>query len=181
MSEGMRKGALEKGTGITWENWLKLLEPHRQENHTRLAEAAYEIILAQGKSDNPAWWAQGAAVAYEQHIGRRLPGQQCDGRFSVSVSKTLALSPEEMLAKWRALADHLVSHREVALSRPPQVSRTEKWLYWRCGLEDGSNVSVNIQAKPGGKAGLGVNHDRIMSQAEAALWREYWKGFTAQI
>ena len=36
------------------------------------------------------WWAQGITVGYEQAHGRRLPGQQADGTFSVTVTKTIA-------------------------------------------------------------------------------------------
>ncbi len=174
-----RRDTLEGGTGIAWEEWLTLLEPYREENHTRIAEAAHQIILKQGKSSNPAWWAQGAAAWFEQYIGRRLPGQQCDGYFAMNASKTLALSPEELLARWQALMAGVTHPRDMAIIRGPQVSRTEKWIYWRMGLEDRSNVSVNIQAKPGGKASLAVNHDRIGTQEEAALWRSYWKGLIA--
>ena len=170
-----RRESLEGGTGIAWEKWVKLLEPHREENHTQIAEAAYRIILRQGKSGNPAWWAQGAAAWYEQHIGRRLPGQQCDGYFAANASKTLALTPEEMLARWQALMADIPRPRDMAITREPQVSRTEKWIYWRIGLEDRSNVSVNIQGKPGGKASLAINHDRILTQEEAGLWRAFWR------
>lgn len=175
MNDTDRRDTLKTGTGIAWEEWLKLLEPHREENHTRLAEAAYQIILAQGKSSNPAWWAQSAAVSFERHIGRRLPGQQNDGTHSASISKTLSLAPEESLARWQALLAGITHPREKSIIRSPQVSRTEKWLYWRMGLEDMSNVSVNIQAKPGGKTVFTINHDRIQSQAESERWRGYWK------
>ena len=52
-----------------------------------LAAAAHTLF--RGKVDNAGWWAQTAAVAYEQQIGRRVPGQLGDGTFQVSVSKTV--------------------------------------------------------------------------------------------
>ena len=176
-----RRDTLAGGSGIAWEKWLTLLDPYREESHTRIAEAAHQIILEQGKSANPAWWAQGVAAWYEQYIGRRLPGQQADGYFAMNASKTLALTPEQMLSRWQVLMADIPHPRDMAMTREPQVSRTEKWIYWRIGLEDRSHVSVNIQEKPGGKASLTVNHDRIQTQEEAALWRGYWKNIIARL
>ncbi|MDD4081623.1 MAG: hypothetical protein PHP02_09530 [Eubacteriales bacterium] len=99
MTTPVNMGALAAGTGIAWDTWLRLLDPFSSENHARLAEEAQALIRAQGKSDNPAWWAQSVAVAYEQLLGRRVPGQQQDGSFAVSLGKTLPLTPEELLTR----------------------------------------------------------------------------------
>ena len=175
MTAPVNPGALAAGTGIAWDTWLRLLDPFSSENHARLAEEAQALIRAQGKSDNPAWWAQSVAVAYEQHLGRRVPGQQQDGSFAISLSRTLPGSPEKWLEQWQKLADARRTHREAAATGMPRVNRTAKWVYWRLALSDGTRVVFSIQPKPGNNAALTLRHERILSQGEAALWRNYWK------
>lgn len=91
--------ALETGSGITWSEWLVYLAPHAKLNHAEMAKAALKRINDVGKSKSPEWWAQGVTIAYEQHIGRRTPGQRSDGNYSVTVNKTVAGNMSDVLAK----------------------------------------------------------------------------------
>lgn len=62
-----------------------------------------------------------------------------------------------------------------------RTSKSEKWRYWRCDMEDGSKISVNIQAKlSGGKCLLAINHDKLNNAADVKKWRAYWKSFPVQ-
>ena len=47
-------------------------------------------------------------VTYEQHIGRRVPGQDGGGEFSVSTSQTRAGTMDETIKRWI----EVVSERE---------------------------------------------------------------------
>lgn len=170
MSKSVSDKAILKGTGRSWAGWLELLEsfdagslPHK-EIATRLQ--------AEGAS---GWWAQMLTVAFEQHIGRRVAGQDCTGSFSVSVSKTLPGSMDEALARWQTLMAGIDELSDIALTRPPETSETEKWRYWRCGLADGSRVNVNIYQKSPDKAALGIQHDKLESEAQVEHWRAFWK------
>lgn len=172
--------ALETGSGISWNEWVEYLDSirARELNHTEMAEKALAKILEIGKSKSPEWWAQGVTVAYEQHIGRRKPGQTCDGTFSVTVSKTIDGNMDSVLEKWVSRVDGLKVFNGLAITRQPSVSQTEKWRYWRCGMEDGSTISVNIQTKPNGeKSGLAINHDKLSDAADVEKWRGFWKSF----
>lgn len=77
--DARQKKSLETGSGISWDEWIQFLEPHRQLDHSAMAAVVLERILGEGASKSPEWWAQGVTVAYEQHIGRRQVGQRCDG------------------------------------------------------------------------------------------------------
>lgn len=176
--------ALESGSGIDWDTWVTTLDGlnARELDHTAIAKIALEKILAAGKSKSPEWWAQGVTVAYEQHIDRRQPGQRCDGDFSVTVSRTLDGDMDAALEKWVALAGTVKDFSGVKVSDPGKVSQTEKWRYWRCGLEDGARVSVNFQTKPGGaKSSMAINHDKIADGSLVEPWRAFWKSFTAEL
>jgi hypothetical protein len=114
------------------------------------------------------WWAQMLTVQYEQVIGRRVAGQDCSGSFSVSVSKTLPGTPDDALAHWLALVAGCREFSDIAISREPTVSHTEKWRYWRCGLADGSRVNVNISHKSTDKTALSVQHEKLESAEQVA-------------
>ncbi len=172
----IRPEAIERGTGRPWAEWLDFLErvgakdlPHK--------EIAERVV---GDGATP-WWAQTVTVAYEQHLGRREPGQDCDGAYSVSVSKTLTGSMDEALARWRALMAGRGELSDVPVSRGPDVSRSDKWRYWRCGLADGSRVNVSIYQKSPEKAGLGIEHERLESADTIEHWRAYWKSMLKEL
>ncbi|MDO5665209.1 MAG: hypothetical protein Q4G63_08145 [Bacteroidia bacterium] len=172
--------ALETGSGLLWGEWVQYLDSiNAQElDHTAMAVKTLEKIREIGKSKSPEWWAQGVAVAYEQYIGRRKPGQRCDGDFSVTVSKTIDGAMDIALEKWMKRVDGVLEFGGVKISREPSVTQTEKWRYWRCGLEDGSTLSVNIQTKPNGiKSGLAINHDKLSEAGDVEKWRSFWKSF----
>lgn len=72
------------------------------------------------------WWAQGTAVAYEQHCGLRVPGQSCTGDFQLSTSRTVSADKDAALQAW----SELVAAREefggvaVAAPTPRRVRRS---------------------------------------------------------
>ena len=170
--------ALETGSGIAWIEWVAHLDGigAAELDHTALAQAALARILEVGASKSPEWWAQGVAVAYEQRIGRRVPGQTCDGSFSVTVSKTLPGEMDAVLARWAARYDGATELDRIPITRAPATSATDKWRYWRCGLADGSAVSVNLQTKPAGdRTALAVNHDKLGAAADVEARRTYWR------
>lgn len=166
--------SLETGTGKSWEYWLEFLESINAKElpHDEIARK----VNAHGANE---WWSQGVTVAYEQHIGRRIPGQTCDGDFQVTVSKTILGNMDDVLAKWVAKVEGVTHFDGVKITREPSVSQTEKWRYWRCGLEDKSSISVNIQTKASGKkSSLAINHDKIQEAGDIERWRSFWKAFT---
>ncbi len=176
--------ALETGTGISWDDWVVYLESvnARDLDHTNIARLVLDKILTSGKSKSPEWWAQGLTVAYEQHIERRLPGQRCEGDFSVTVSKTLEGDMDAALAKWLALTKDVRAFNGVKVTDAGKVSQTEKWRYWRCVLADGGRLSVNFQTKPGGsKTSMAINHDKLSAGDLVEPWRAFWKSFTAEL
>ena len=83
-----------------------------------------------------------------------------------------------VLATWIAQVDERREFHGVAIAGKPRTSESEKWRYWRCTMENGSIVSINIQTKPSGdKSMLAINLDKLESSAEVEKWRAYWKQF----
>lgn len=168
--------AIEKATGITWDGWLEYLEGADAENltHKAIAELVHEKLKDQ---ESGGWWSQGVTVAYEQHIGRREPGQQNDGSYEVSASKTVDGTIDEALQRWIHLTADQTEFNGVALEKPATWSVTEKWRNWRVGLVDGSRIVVGIYQKSPEKAALGLAHTKLKSTEDAEAWRLFWKTF----
>lgn len=176
MNEPKNKEALKTGSGITWDRWLTFLEPHRELNHTDMAKVVYAEIMRVGNSKSPEWWAQGVTVAYEQHIGRRQVGQQCDGKFSVTVTRTVPGDMDAALVLWREAMHDVRDIDGVDVMGEPRITSSDKWRYWKVDLADGSRVNVNIQTKPtGDKSMLAINHDKLSSADDVERLRAYWK------
>ncbi|EHR39726.1 hypothetical protein [Alishewanella jeotgali] len=171
MPISMSEAAIEKGSGQSWAHWLALLTARQAE---QLSHKDIAILLAeQGVSP---WWCQMLAVQFEQYLGRRVVGQDCSGSFSVSVNKTLSGSMDDALAFWQQLVAGEQAFADIPLSRGPDISQTEKWRYWRCGLADGSRLNINIYQKAPDKAALSIQHEKLESEAQVEFWRSYWKG-----
>ncbi len=169
--------AIARATGTPWAAWLAWFEevggrdtPHR--------ELAARLVAERGVDP---WWAQMTTVAWEQHIGRRAPGQTCDGRFATSASRTLPGTMDEALTRWLAWADAHPTLDGVPLDGPPSVRQTETWRYWRCTLADGSRVNVNIAQKGADRATVGVQHEKLDDADAVARWRAFWRGVLASV
>lgn len=168
-----------RGTGIEWSEWIDHLTPVSDASHTELAGIALSLIEGRGLSRSPEWWAQGVAVAWEQCIGRRAPGERCDGTFSMTVSMTLPLALDEVARRFAAFMAPREELLGVPLDGPARTSSTEKWRYWRAGLADGTRVSVNMQAKGEGKSSVAVNHDGFPEATGKEGARAFWRGLLA--
>ncbi|RCS24822.1 hypothetical protein DUT91_05015 [Phyllobacterium salinisoli] len=163
--------AIEKATGRSFEDWLAYFRSIDAEtlSHKEIAERIVQAGLASG------WWAQAVTVAYEQHIGRRIPGQKSDGTFQLSLTKTVGGTMDEVLEQWSRLMEGRSEIGGIPVSHGPETSRTEKWRYWRCRLGDGTHVNVHIYQKTPDKAGLGIGHENLPSEAQIEHWRSIWK------
>lgn len=158
-------------TGRSWEGWLEFLEEigARELSHKEIARRIVETGDASG------WWAQGITVAYEQHIGRRQPGQRADGRHEVSVSRTVARTLDEAMAAWTSIADRLEMADAVDFAGEADISASDKWRYWRRALADGTRVVVTVGEKSGGKATIALTHEKLAEPEDIERWRTYWK------
>lgn len=172
MTQATNTEPIEKGTGKPWSEWLTYLESVGAANlsHKEIAQKVYE-------HGSPGWWAQYITVAYEQHIGRRIPGQDHTGSFAVSVNKTMDGSMDEVMGRWVDFTGDRPEFSGIPVTRQGALSQSEKWRYWRCGLADGSRVLVSVSQKAPGKALFTVTSEKLESMEQLEHWRAYWKEF----
>ncbi len=173
MTQLISDSAIVNATGRDFDYWKAFLE-----KRGALSKSHKEIaLLLREEGGVPPWWTQQLTVMFEQHIGRRVPGQDCDGEFSVSASKTITGSMDDALRWWVDRVGDQSEFSDIPISRGPDISRTDKWRYWRVGLADGSRVNVNIYEKSADKASLGIQHEKLESTDQVEHWRAFWKNF----
>lgn len=164
--------AIEKATGASWWEWCAFLDG---EGAAKLDHGAI-VEKACGFRQISGWWAQSVAVAYEQHIGRRKPGQGSDGLFRASVSRTVPLTQHSAFASWCTFAASLNDIDGQTIAGAPTTSTTPKRLYWRCRFEDGGNASVSFEAKGEEKVLIAIEHSKLALEALIADRKRAWAG-----
>ncbi|MBO6540709.1 MAG: hypothetical protein JJ969_15085 [Rhizobiaceae bacterium] len=167
--------AIGSGTGRSWNEWQSFLEAigARDMPHPEIARRVEET------GDANSWWAQTITVAYEQHIGRRKPGQRSDGSFEVAATRTIEGDVAEHFEKLRQQFCSVSAFDGVALAGEPRTSVTPKRSYWRCDLADGTGVAFALEQKSGAKVLVAATHRKLASDTEAARWRAFWKDYLA--
>jgi hypothetical protein len=161
--------SIEKFTGRSWPSWMYWLDKHeaRKLPHKQIA------ILVGEKAKVDGWWAQAITVAYEQHIGRRQPGQSVDGTFKVSASRIVEGEPSQLRDRWAKKQAKALSGLAIAAS--PSTSDTPKRHYWRCGLTDGSKVILSFETKSKGKTLVSLEHSRLAGEGDLKSLKEKWR------
>ncbi|MFC4627855.1 hypothetical protein ACFO6V_06415 [Promicromonospora alba] len=182
MATSSRIQAVERATGRSWDEWLEYMARIGAPELTHHQIAAAVIGELDGKVDNLGWWAQSTAVAYEQYIGRRIPGQRPDGTFQTSVSKSTSLGMEALMEAWTRFAD---GNPDVdgLVEGEVRVSGTENRITWRAKAREGESVIVISEPKKNGTASLVVQHlgspTPERNDEVKELWRTIVSGFVA--
>ncbi|MEB4613630.1 hypothetical protein [Leucobacter sp. M11] len=165
--------ALERATNRGWDAWVAELTARNAAalTHTEIAALARERMPA--GLQNPDWWAQGVAIAYAQHIGRRQPGQSAAGDFRAGATKTIRAAPDAAVAAWLARFGGVAELDGVPAAKE-RLSQTEKRRVWRIDLADGGRVSVEFTGTPE-RTGVAVQHGGLGSPEDIARWKPVWK------
>jgi hypothetical protein len=153
MATNSRITSIERATHWSWDQWLHYMETIGAKELSHHEIATHVLGELEGKIDNIGWWAQSVTVAYEQFIGRRIPGQRPDGTFQTSVSKSTTLTMTDLMDKWVQFA---VNDKDVLalIAKEVRVSGTDKRMTWRTKAKDGSDVRVTSEPKKDGTAAI---------------------------
>lgn len=173
MTKNARIEAVERATGRSWEEWLAYMAGIGAEGLTHHEIATAMVGELDGTVDNVGWWAQATAVAYEQYVGRRVPGQRPDGTFQTSVSRSTSLGMEPLMAAWTAFAaaDDVV--RDL-IAGEPRVSGTANRITWRAKARDGAAIVVISEPKKNGTASLVAQHNGAPTIERNDEAKEIW-------
>ncbi|MBB3083094.1 hypothetical protein [Geodermatophilus sabuli] len=179
MTTNPRIGPVERATGRTWADWMRFMDGigARDLDHKAIALRVYEEL--EGTVEQPGWWAQSVTVAYEQHIGRRIPGQRSDGTFQTSVSRSTSFGMQELMDRWQEFAtgDEAV---QGIVDGDLRVSGTERRITWRTKAADGSSVVVTSEPKKNGTASLVVTQVGLQTLESNDEARERWASIVSR-
>lgn len=181
--------SIERATGTSWATWLTHFATNEASTkpHAQIARIALDH-MPDGVA-NPEWWAQGVAIAYEQHAGIRVPGQSSTGTFQVSVSTTVTGNRDQAIEDWAEVMASRPKHRGHTASTPRR-SRTEKRTFWRVDLQPPeptaasarvSKVEVAASDKGEGKVLVSIQHRDLTHESDIETWRAHWKEQLASV
>lgn len=173
-TRGDRIPAIERATGRPWSEWVAVFEAHgaRSLSHPEIAKLA--LATMPPEVENSGWWAQGTAIAYEQHAGLRVPGQSSTGDFRVSASRTLPLGREAALAAWVAAHGEDIEQLGHAVTGV-RTSETAKRSFFRFSLDGAGKVEVSASPKDAEKTIVAISQDRLADGDRIEEWRAHWK------
>lgn len=171
--------AIERASERSWADWLTLFEAEGAAKlpHSEIAKIALAALPE--SLQNPHWWAQGVAIAFEQHTGLRVPGQSSTGDFRVSASRTMTCNRDEAIERWIARfagSTHL-GHEAQSVRQ----SRTEKRSFWRATLDGAGKLEVAAEAKPDGRALVSISQSGLASPDTIEAWRAHWKACLGEL
>jgi hypothetical protein len=173
MTKNARIEAVERATGRSWDEWLEYMSGIGADGLSHHEIAAALIQELDGKVDNLGWWAQATAVAYEQYVGRRVPGQRPDGTFQTSVSRSTSLDMAALMQAWTAFAatDEGILN---LIAGDPRVSGTANRITWRAKARDGAAIVVISEPKKDGTASLVAQHNGAATLERNLEVKEIW-------
>jgi hypothetical protein len=166
---------VERATNRTWDEWLRFMDGigAKDLDHKAIALKVYEEL--EGTVEQQlGWWTQAVTVAYEQYIGRRIPGQRPDGTFQTSVSRSTSLGMQELMDRWTEFAAGDEDVQDVVVQGDLRVSGTDRRISWRTRAKDGSSVVVISEPKKNGTASLVVQHMGLQTPELNEEARERW-------
>jgi hypothetical protein len=153
-------------TGKSWGEWFAALD---KAGAAKLGHKAITKLLAETRRIGP-WWQQMVAVEYERARGLRAKHQTAAG-FSVSVTKTLAVDVASLYAA-------VANARRRGKWFPAgslEISSLTQNKYLRAGWNGDARLEINFYAKPGGKAQIAVQVNRLAKKSDVERERAAWK------
>ncbi|HTK73731.1 MAG TPA: hypothetical protein VL371_00645 [Gemmataceae bacterium] len=164
---GISSEAVRAKTGKTWKEWFALLDKSGASDwpHKDIARHLHD------ECGCPGWWSQMITVGYEQARGLRVKHQKCDGEYSASASKTLAVPVSALFAAWY---DPKLRSKWLADAKRLTIRKATENKSLRITWPDGTNVDVNLFAKGPAKSQVAVEHGKLARVGDVPRIKAYW-------
>jgi hypothetical protein len=166
---GMSDESVKAKTGCTWDRWVRALDRHGAEQMSHRDIAA----LVNSKYKIDGWWSQSVAVGYERIKGMRARGQQRNGTFEATKSRTFDVPVTRLFEAW---ADATARRRwlngagvKVRTATPPKSMR----LDWSDGDTSGI-IAVGFTAKGKSKSAVALGLAKLPDRETADRLKQYW-------
>jgi hypothetical protein len=179
----VKEDVLLAKTGHGLVHWFAVLDAFGAAEQGHTAAAAH-LVEVHGV---PGWYAQGITGAWERARGLRVKNQSCSGTFQVSVSTTLpvpvdavvaALADADQRAVWLAGADPALVQALTAALTGPKPKEVKRKGADAAGLRyrwDEATVQIYISAKPQGKTGVVADVSNLSDIGKVEERRAQWR------
>ena len=163
---GMSDAAVKEKTGCTWKAWVGALDYHgaAKMSHAEIAK------LIRAEFGVGSWWTQSVAVGYERIKGLRARGQQRDGTYGATKSRTFNVPVETLFDAWKNASTR-------ARWLPGQVVRVRTATApksMRLDWTDGSIIAVGFVPKGKTKSSVALEHTKLADRETVARFKEFW-------
>jgi len=163
---GMSDAAVKAATGCGWQKWVFVLDKAQAHQWTH-AQIARHI---RSTYQTPSWWAQMVTVGYERIRGLRVSGQQRDGGFRASKSRTIG-APLARL--YHAFSDTRTRRRWLP-GKELTVTSSTPLKYFRGRWSDGTSVEFGFLGKGKDKSQVAVQQGRLPDKAAVVRSKLFW-------
>ena len=178
-----------KGTGKSWDQWVRILNQAGAKNWTHQEIVAY----LKKKYKLSMWWQQGVTGGYENYTGRRKEGQNLRGEYSLTTSKTITLSAPaawkfmtsaEGLAQWlRPLSEFMVKpgaqfECEGEVFGEVRTMKAGQYVRFRWQETDWPKPTVVVLAvipRTKVKCEVVISHEGFKTERQKLNMRDHWK------
>ena len=163
---GMSDEKLEQSTGCGWERWVKALDHYGADT---MSHAQIASLIKTKYKNTPPWWTQMVAVGYERIKGLRARGQQRDGTYGATKSRTFDAPVSRLFEAWvePALRRGWLGSGSVVRTKTAPKSI-------RLGLADGSIVAVSFTPKGRGRSTVAIEHSKLPDRESAERVKAEW-------
>ena len=161
---GMSDASLREATGCNWERWVRTLD--RAGAATKSHREIAKLVAFFG---TPSWWTQMVTVGYERIRGLRAKGQQRDGAYQATKSRTF---DADIARVYDAFAS--ASTRKRWLDEEVAVRSATAPKRMRLAWPDGTSVVVGFVAKGPAKSIAAIQHEKLATRAAADAAKRAW-------
>ena len=161
---GLSDASVNKRTGRTWAQWVRLLDGAQaaEKPHREIAEYVSSL-------GTPDWWSQMVTVGYERIRGLRDRGQRRGGGYEATKSRTFDVPVEKL---FNAFANARIRRRwlpaRIAVrSATPRKSMRITW-------EDDSVVVLGFTSKGRAKSAVAIAHQKLPDRTTADAMKKEW-------
>src|SRR4051812_12289729 len=153
---GMSDEKVKAATGCTWERWVRSLDHHGAD---KLSHGEIARFIA-AKYKTPSWWTQTVTVGYERIKGLRARGQQRDGTYGLSRSRTCNVGVADL---FDAFASASMRRRWLGEGVLVRSKSAPKRL--RLEVPDVGVVVATFTAKGARKSLVNIEQQKVADQA----------------
>ncbi|MEP6767198.1 MAG: SRPBCC domain-containing protein [Acidobacteriota bacterium] len=161
---GLSDASVTKATGLTWTQWVSLLDREKSAEKPHREIARYVSSLG-----TPSWWTQMVTVGYERIRGLREKGQRRGGAHEAGKSRTFNVPVS-------TLFDAFANARQRRKWLPVKIAirsvTPQKRL--RITWEDDTVVVLEFLSKGIAKSVVALGHQKLPSKSAADAMKKTW-------